>query len=253
MSIRHVPSELQQENLGDSSSFKKYDATTTKSETNNEQETKKRPPSTPLTPSLVTKNIMKKHRIDENELTKKNLRNILNNVNATEINEGPEISLPVSDDEDAGEPQEDEYIYPNASKRQQAQTHQNQKSPSVNRDGFEISSKNSSVNNGMFLKPTSTKLVGIIKRGNNDKITGLKNIDKPSSSKLNIAEDNERMKFECGIKNSPTSFSSFNDQIDFEIYRVNIEIEALLHSKKLTKKDQLIEFLSLERMFERQK
>lgn len=58
----------------DNNGSKQYDID---NNSKNSAASRKRPPTTPLTPSLATQNVIKKNKFNENELTKKNLRDIL--------------------------------------------------------------------------------------------------------------------------------------------------------------------------------
>lgn len=171
----------------------KTQATAAKPES--EQQLRKRPPSTPLTPSLVTQNTYKKHRVEDLDPSKKNLKDFLKVETQTKL----ELEDPEEDLE-----QEDAYLYKNV----------------VNKGGE---------------KGRRSQLS--YKSGFNDEIM---------INKENTQKDLEREKMDLEPK-----FASFDDQIDFELYKINQQIKLLMLESKLKYHERVLNFLQLERMFEK--
>lgn len=224
---------------------------------------KKRPPSTPLTPSLMNQNVLKKNKIDDDnnaandQSHKKNLSNVLidiineekqannstsfinNNQNLMVINETESRRAGTSDSRTT------DSIFITKT-RSNIPKHDH----AINSNMSNINDIKDNSNSNIFNKSDLSLSQG------NDTVIRYEQAEKGNASthqgnistNISIDKDTRNKSEKIGAKTN--SYKLFNDDIDFELMKVNYEINELIMLKKLNENSQLIQFLKLERMFE---
>lgn len=184
---------------------------------------RKRPPSTPLTPSLVKQNVLKKNKFTEGDLTKKNLREILvkNSLDRTNTPDGK--------DKDNAILIEDESLIRSAS-----DTESVSRLRSGLKQAMREAKKNMVVSNGL------------------ESEDDVDNVSVEDLYEPNFGNDQSKLKFD-DFEGDFLSFDSNVSGLEFEIHKVGYEIENVINDKARQDSSDLLEFLKLERCIDLEK